>query len=89
MAILKHVGKYGEKPCVIVFREVPNEPESCLVVISEGLEEIEGKRLSEEVKEKQALMEFESNPSTLAIYEEELYNTNQSIESLKNARPQK
>ena len=39
MAILKHVGKYGEKPCVIVFREVPNEPESCLVVISEGLEE--------------------------------------------------
>jgi uncharacterized protein (DUF1330 family) len=47
------------------------------------------KRLEEEVKEKQALMEFESNPSTLAIYEEELYNTNQSIESLKNARPQK
>lgn len=39
MAILKHVGKYGEKPCVIVFREVPNEPESCLVVISEGLED--------------------------------------------------
>jgi|TARA_B110000211_G_scaffold221982_1_gene270200 hypothetical protein len=47
------------------------------------------KILEEEVKEKQALMEFESNPSTLAIYEEELYNTNQSIESLKNARPQK
>lgn len=37
--IMKHVGKYGEKPCVVVFREVPNEPENCLVVISEGLDE--------------------------------------------------
>ena len=36
--ILKHVGKYGEKPCVIVFREIPNEPENCLVVMSESLE---------------------------------------------------
>lgn len=30
--IMKHVGRYGEKPCVVVFREVPNEPENCLVV---------------------------------------------------------
>jgi len=37
--ILKHVGKYGEKPCVIVFREIPNEPENCLVVISASLED--------------------------------------------------
>ena len=29
---MKHVGKYGEKPCVVVFREIPNEPENCLVV---------------------------------------------------------
>jgi|TARA_B110000444_G_scaffold223651_1_gene226368 hypothetical protein len=37
--ILKHVGQYGGKPCVIVFREIPNEPENCLVVISESLDE--------------------------------------------------
>ena len=37
--ILKHVGKYGEKPCVIVFREIPNEPENCLIVESTTLEE--------------------------------------------------
>lgn len=30
--IMKHVGVYGEKPCVVIFREVPNEPENCLVV---------------------------------------------------------
>jgi hypothetical protein len=39
MAITKHMGKYGEKPCVVVFREVPNEPENCLVVLSNGLED--------------------------------------------------
>lgn len=32
MNITKHIGKYGEKPCVVVFREVPNEPENCLIV---------------------------------------------------------
>ena len=29
---MKHVGKFGEKPCVVVFREVPNEPNNCLIV---------------------------------------------------------
>lgn len=37
--IMKHVGVYGGKPCVVVFREVPNEPENCLIVLSGGLEE--------------------------------------------------
>lgn len=35
--LMKHVGKYGEKPCVVVFREVPNEPENCLIVQTSGL----------------------------------------------------
>ena len=39
MAITKHVGKYGEKPCIVLFREVPNEPENCLVVLTGGLAE--------------------------------------------------
>lgn len=38
--IMKHVGVYGGNPCVVVFREVPNEPENCLIVLSGGLEEV-------------------------------------------------
>ena len=36
--IVKHVGQYGQKKCVIVFREVPNETDHCLIVLSDGLE---------------------------------------------------
>ena len=36
--LLKHVGLYGEKPCVIVFRELPEEPENALICISNSLE---------------------------------------------------
>ena len=39
MAVLKHVGKYGEKPCVVVFREVPNEPENALIVETTSLDD--------------------------------------------------
>lgn len=37
MAVLKHVGKFGEKPCVVLFRQVPNEPENCLIVETNSL----------------------------------------------------
>lgn len=37
--ITKHVGEYGGKPCVILFREVPNEPENCLIVQTNLLED--------------------------------------------------
>jgi hypothetical protein len=36
--IVKHVGQYGQKKCVVVFREVPNETDQCLIVLSDGLE---------------------------------------------------
>ena len=36
--IVKHVGQYGQKKCVVVFREVPNETDHCLIVLSDGLE---------------------------------------------------
>lgn len=39
--IMKHVGKYGEKKCIVVFREVPDEPENCLIVLSDSLPELE------------------------------------------------
>lgn len=34
---MKHVGKIGEKPCVILYREVPGEPDNALVVKTESL----------------------------------------------------
>ncbi|MDA8897453.1 hypothetical protein N9I83_00290 [bacterium] len=52
--IMKHVGKYGEKPCVVVFREVPNEPENCLIVLSEGLAERDHDDLMETVSSAEA-----------------------------------
>tara|TARA_B110000503_G_scaffold26585_1_gene41942 strand:- start:6331 stop:6945 length:615 start_codon:yes stop_codon:yes gene_type:complete len=36
--MMKHVGIYGEKPCVVVFRALPEEPTSALICISNGLE---------------------------------------------------
>lgn len=36
--IMKHVGSVGGKPCVVVFREVPNEPENCLIVETDSLD---------------------------------------------------
>jgi len=29
---MKHVGAVGDKPCVVLFREVPSEPDNCLVI---------------------------------------------------------
>lgn len=36
--LVKHVGQYGQKKCVVVFREVPNETDQCLIVMSDTLE---------------------------------------------------
>jgi hypothetical protein len=36
--VMKHVGKVGEKPVVVVYREVPNEPENALIVETGSLE---------------------------------------------------
>lgn len=36
--LLKHVGKYGDKPCVVVFRELPDDSEHALIVVSDTLE---------------------------------------------------
>ena len=35
---MKHVGIVGQKPCIVLFREVPSEPENCLVVKTDSLE---------------------------------------------------
>jgi hypothetical protein len=36
--LMKHVGKFGEKPCVVVFRELPGEQDYCLIVQTDNLE---------------------------------------------------
>lgn len=36
--VMKHVGSYGEKPCVVLFRELPGEPENCLIIQSTMLD---------------------------------------------------
>ena len=36
--MMKHVGVYGEKPCVVVFRALPEEPTNALICLSDGLE---------------------------------------------------
>jgi len=37
--ITKHTGEYGSKPCVVVFRELPQEPENALIVLTSSLDE--------------------------------------------------
>jgi len=39
MSLVKHVGKFGEKPCVIIFRELPDDATSCLIVQTGSLPE--------------------------------------------------
>lgn len=36
--LMKHVGKFGEKPCVVVFRELPGEQDNCLIVQTDNLD---------------------------------------------------
>ena len=52
--LMKHVGKYGEKPCVVVFREVPNEPENCLIVQTSGLDPVQHDALMEVIQSPEA-----------------------------------
>ena len=51
---MKHVGQYGGNPCVVVFREIPNEPENCLIVVSSSLEERDHDDLMETVASSEA-----------------------------------
>ena len=39
MSFIKHVGKFGEKPCVIMFRELPGDDVHCLIVQTGSLPE--------------------------------------------------
>ena len=40
MAFLRHVGKHGDRKVAVIFREVPGEPDNCLVVGSDTLPDV-------------------------------------------------
>ena len=52
--MMKHVGKFGEKPCVVVFRELPDEPENCLIVQTGNLDERKHQDLMDVVQSSEA-----------------------------------
>lgn len=54
MDIMKHVGNYGGKPCVVVFREVPNETDHCLIVESASLTDVKHDNLMNVVQSLEA-----------------------------------
>jgi len=39
--ITKHTGTYGGKPCVVVFRELPQEPDNALIVLTGSLSDVQ------------------------------------------------
>lgn len=41
MTIMKHVGKVGGSPCVILLRELPKELDNCLVVETKSLSDLD------------------------------------------------
>jgi len=51
---MKHVGKYGEKPCVVIMREMPDEPENCLIVLTAALDERKHSDLMDVVQSSEA-----------------------------------
>lgn len=53
-SILKHIGKYGEKKCVVVMRQLDGDPESCLIVQPDGLSERQHDDLMEVIQSPEA-----------------------------------
>lgn len=51
---MKHVGKIGEKPCVVLFREVPGEPDFALVVQTTNLTDVQHDALMNVVQSAEA-----------------------------------
>lgn len=51
---VKHIGKFGEKPCVVLMRELPQENESCLIVQTSALADREHDELMEAVQSVEA-----------------------------------
>lgn len=48
--LMKHSGKVGEKPCIVVFREVPGDIEYCLVVETGSLDDSQHQALMQAVQ---------------------------------------
>lgn len=80
---MKHVGKFGEKPCIVVFREVPNEPEHCLIVQTGSLEPAQHDALMNVIQSPEAQ---ESNDVSEVLHRRQFVDGSNMLASLHNDR---
>lgn len=77
--LMKHVGKFGEKPCVVVYRELPGEHEYCLIVQTENLESRQHDDLMNVV---QSLEAQESNDISEVLFRRQFTDGTNMLNSL-------
>jgi hypothetical protein len=77
--LMKHVGKFGEKPCVVIFRELPGEPEYCLIVQTDTLESRQHDDLMNVV---QSLEAQESNDISEVLHRRQFTDGSNMLSSL-------
>ena len=77
--LLKHVGKFGEKPCVVVFRELPGEQDYCLIVQTDNLESRQHDDLMSVV---QSLEAQESNDISEVLFRRQFTDGSNMLNSL-------
>ena len=77
--MLKHVGKVGSKPCVVLYREVPNDPEFCLVVETQGLDYVQHDALMNVVQSPEAQ---ESNEISEVLFRRQFPDGSNMLNSL-------
>jgi hypothetical protein len=77
--LLKHVGKFGEKPCVVVFRELPGEQDYCLIVQTNNLESRQHDDLMNVV---QSLEAQESNDISDVLFRRQFTDGSNMLNSL-------
>lgn len=63
MAVMKHVAEWQDRKCLVLFREVPGEPENCLIVLTSEL----GTTQHDEVVKEVESVEAQSNPDLAQV----------------------
>lgn len=81
--LMKHVGKFGEKPCVVVFRELPGEPDYCLIVQTDFLESRQHDDLMSVV---QSLEAQESNDISQVLHRRQFTDGSNMLSTLHYAK---
>lgn len=73
--IVKHVGRFGEKPCVIVFRELPQEKENCLITQTSSLPD----RMHDELMDAVQSPEAQSAPTLADVLSRKIFSDGQPM----------